>query len=62
MTNHKVYLLSILVQYPTILWTDSELRECTLVLTFAIGVGFITHITHVRNMCKKNIYNKVALT
>ena len=27
-----------------------------------IDVALITHITHVRNMRKKTIYNKVALT
>ena len=27
-----------------------------------IGVALITHITHVRNMRKKNVYNNVVLT
>ena len=27
-----------------------------------IGVALITQITHVRNMCKKNMYNKMTLT
>ena len=27
-----------------------------------IGVAFVMHIPHVRNMFKKNIHNKVALT
>ena len=42
--------------------TCYTLRTGPCLFIVDMGVALITHITHVRNIRKKNIHNKMALT